>query len=96
MHHTVGHILAAYMCRTVVLPALIPCQVQRIFQLAAYKTVLESRGISLSYPQLADLYSAKVKVSSGEQVTSTFVGSAMRVFSQLFADPTVRGLILQA
>jgi hypothetical protein len=70
--------------------------VQRIFQLAAYKSQMESRGVNLSYPQLAELYSAKVKVSSGEQVTITFVGSALRVFTQLLNEPTVRGLILQA
>jgi len=72
------------------------CQVQRMFQIAAYKAQMETRGVTLSYQQLAELYSAKVKVSAGEQVTQTFVGSAMRVFSQLLSEPTVRGLILQA
>ena len=54
---------------------------------------MESRGVNL---RLAELYSAKVKVSSGEQVTIMFVGSALRVFTQILNEPTVRGLILQA
>jgi len=89
------HMLTASVLHTVS-PAQCPYQVQRIFQLAAYKSQMESRGVNLSCPQLAELYSAKVKVSSGEQVTITFVGSALRVFTQLLNEPTVRGLVLQA
>ena len=41
-------------------------QVQRIFQLAAYKAKQEEAGITLGYEALADLYNKRVKVSSGE------------------------------
>ena len=64
--------LTASMWHNVASSAQAQCQAQRIFQIAAHKAQMEMRGVTLSYPQLAELYSAKVKVSAGEQVTQTF------------------------
>ena len=70
--------------------------VQRIFQLAAYKAKLEASGTNLTQAQLADLYSAKVMVSSGEAISRDYVGQALRVYLHILSDANCCQLILQA
>jgi hypothetical protein len=71
-------------------------QVQRIFQLAAYKAKLEEAGNNLSYENLADLYNKRVRVSSGEKVSRSFVGQGLRVYSLILSNDECRRLILEA
>jgi hypothetical protein len=71
-------------------------QVQRIFQLIAYKAKQESLGTNLTHTQLAELYSTKVTVSSGETVSRDYVGAAVTVYSHILSDVACRTLVLQA
>ena len=68
---------------------------QRIFQLAAYKTKREfTSGNPLSAPDLAIEYNSKVRVSSGEAVTKDYTYSALRVYDRIFKDDMCRTLVL--
>jgi hypothetical protein len=71
-------------------------QVQRIFQLAAYKANQEEAGNNLSYDNLADLYNKRVRVSSGEEVSRYYVGQALRVYTHVLSNDECRLLILEA
>ena len=71
-------------------------QVQRIFQLAAYKAKQESSGIQLTQESLAELYKKRVRVSSGEEVSKYYVGQALRVYQHVLPDIACRTLTLSA
>ena len=71
-------------------------QVQRLFQLMAYKAKQEASGTNLTHAQLADLYSSKVSVSSGEKVSRDYVGAAVYVYKYILSDVNCRALCLQA
>jgi hypothetical protein len=71
-------------------------QVQRLFQLMAYKAKQEASGTHLTHVQLADLYSSKVMVSSGETVSRDYVGAAVHVYNHILSDVNCRALVLQA
>ena len=71
-------------------------QVRRIFQLAAYKAAQDAAGNIMTYDKLADLYSLKVKISSGEAVSRDYVGQALRIYNVILSDPQCRALIMQA
>ena len=71
-------------------------QVQRLFQLMAYKAKQEASGTNLTHAQLADLYSSKVSVSSGEKVNRDYVGAAVYVYKYILTDVNCRALVLQA
>jgi hypothetical protein len=71
-------------------------QVQRIFQLAAYKVKQEEAGNNLSYDSLAELYNKRVRVSSGEEVGRYYVGQALRVYTHVLSNDECRLLILEA
>ena len=77
-------------------PASHCLQVQRIFQLAAYKAKQESSGTQLTQDSLAELYNKRVRVSSGEKVSKYYVGQALRVYQHSLSDVTCRTLILEA
>ena len=62
----------------------------------AYKAKQEASGTTLTHAQLADLYSAKVKVSSGETVSRDYVGAAVHVYTHILSDVSCRSLVLQA
>ena len=76
--------------------ALLFHQVQRIFQLMAYKAKQEASGTYLTHVQLADLYSSKVMMSSGETVSRDYVGASVHVYNHILSDVNCRTLILQA
>ena len=73
-------------------------QVQRIFQLAAYKAKQESNGTQLTQDSLAELYNKRVRVSSGEEVSKYYVGQALRIYlyQHILSDVACRTLILEA
>lgn len=76
---------------------LTDCQVQRVFQLVAYKTKRESAtGKCMSAQELAGEYTAKVAVSSGEAVTVFYCQTAISVYEKVFKDDVCRQLVLQA
>lgn len=68
---------------------------QRIFQIAAYKTKREFvSGTPLSAPELAAEYNKKVAVSSGEAVTKDWTYSALAVYDKILKDDVCRALVL--
>jgi hypothetical protein len=70
-------------------------KVQRIFQLATYKTKREfTSGTPLSAPELAAEYNAKVVISSGEAVTKDYTYSALAVYDRILKDDVCRTLVL--
>jgi len=62
----------------------------------AYKAKQEASGTNLTHAQLADLYSSKVMVSSGETVSRDYVGAAVHVCTYILSDVNCRTLVLQA
>ena len=72
-----------------------PPQVQRIFQLAAYRASQQSKGVNLSNVTLSQLYNSRVRVSSGEEVSQYYVGQAMRIYTHLLSDPDLRALMIE-
>ena len=75
-------------------PAPVP-QVQRVFQLAAYKTKREfTTGQPMSAPDLSSEYNSKVVISSGEAVTKDWTYAALSVFDKIFKDDVCRTLVL--
>ena len=91
------HCLRALTLRSCSHPFASHClQVQRIFQLAAYKAKQESSGTQLSQDSLAELFNKRVRVSSGEEVSKYYVGQALRVYQHILSDVTCRTLILEA
>lgn len=73
----------------------LPVQVQRIFQLAAYKAKREVlTGASVSCVELANEFSSKVAISSGEQISKDYAYTAMAVYDRILKDDTCRSIIL--
>ena len=70
-------------------------QVQRIFQLAAFKNKREmTTGSGLSADNLVREFNEKVSASPGESVTVTYVTSAMAVYERILKDDTCRAIVL--
>ena len=57
----------------------------------ANKAKQEASGTNLTHAQLADLYSSKVSVSSGEKVNRDYVGAAVYVYKYILSDVKSRG-----
>ena len=70
---------------------------QRIYQIAQFKQRLEAAkqfNGGIRNDDISKAWNEKVKVSSGEAVSSTFVEAAMFLHKNVLSDPTLREHIL--
>ena len=72
-------------------------KVQRIFQIGDFKTRQEALAKRrLSIDELFNMWNSRVKVSSGEAITSGFLNAAVLAFEWLLQRDSTRSYIMQA
>lgn len=69
---------------------------QRVFQIGEFKARSEATtGKRMTLEDLSRLWNSRVKVSSGEAITTTFLQAAMITWDWLLKKDSTRALIVQ-